>query len=39
MIDMQLPPGEHTLTLQVGDDQHRAMEGLCETITVTVAEE
>jgi hypothetical protein len=39
MIDMQLPPGEHTLTLQVGDDLHRAIEGLCETITVTVAEE
>jgi len=38
MIDMQLPPGEHTLTLQVGDDLHRAIAGLCETITVTVAE-
>jgi hypothetical protein len=38
MIDMQLPPGEHTLTLQVGDDLHRTIEGLCETITVTVEE-
>jgi hypothetical protein len=36
VIDMQLPPGEHTLTLQIGDDLHRTMEGLCETITVTV---
>jgi hypothetical protein len=36
-IDMQLPPGSHRLTLQIGDDLHRAMEGLCETISVTVS--
>lgn len=31
-----LKPGTHKLTVQAGDDQHRTMEGLCETITVTV---
>lgn len=35
-IDMSLTPGEHKLSVQVGDDLHRAVEGLCETITVTV---
>jgi hypothetical protein len=35
-IDMQLTPGMHRLTLQVGDDLHRTIEGLCETITVNV---
>ena len=38
VIDMQLPPGMHRLTLQVGADLPRAIDGLCETITVTVAE-
>jgi hypothetical protein len=37
-IDMQLSPGPHRLTLQIGDDLHRTMPGLCETISVTVAE-
>jgi hypothetical protein len=37
-IDMQLPPGSHRLTLQLGDDKHVTIEGLCTTITVTVAE-
>lgn len=36
VIDMQLPPGQHRLTLQIGDDLHRTIDGLCETITVTV---
>lgn len=36
MIDMQLLPGKHTLTVQIGDDMHRTIEGLCKTITVTV---
>jgi hypothetical protein len=35
-IEMQLPPGKHTLTLQLGDDLHTTMTGLCTTITVTV---
>ena len=38
VIDMQLPTGSHRLTLQVGDDLHRTIEGLCQTITVTVNE-
>ena len=36
MIDMQLLPGKHTLTVEIGDDLHRAIEGLCKTISVTV---
>ena len=36
VIDMQLPPGQHRLTLQIGDDLHRTIEGLCSTITVNV---
>ena len=35
-IDMQLEPGTHKLTLQLGDDLHRTIEGFCETITVHV---
>ena len=31
-----MPPGEHTFAVQVGDDEHRTIEGLCSTITVTV---
>ena len=31
-----LEPGPHTLTLQTGDDEHRTLEGLCNTISVTV---
>jgi hypothetical protein len=37
-IDMQLPPGMHKLTLQLGDDMHRAVAGLCTSITVNVTE-
>ena len=37
-IDMQLTPGPHTLTLQLGDDLHRTIEGLCTTINITVVE-
>ena len=36
-MQMQLPPGKHTLTLQLGDDLHTTMTGLCTTITVNVA--
>lgn len=35
-IEMQMPPGKHTLTLQIGDDAHTTIEGLCQTITVNV---
>ncbi|HUE85756.1 MAG TPA: DUF4399 domain-containing protein [Vicinamibacterales bacterium] len=36
-IEMALPPGPHKLVLQSGDDMHRTLDGLCETINVTVA--
>lgn len=37
-MQMQLPPGKHTLTIQIGDGEHRTLDepGLCQTITVTV---
>jgi hypothetical protein len=38
VIEMQLPPGQHRLAVQAGDDMHRTIAGLCEVITVTVAE-
>ena len=38
VIDMQLPAGPHRLTLQIGDDLHRTIEGLCATISVNVTE-
>lgn len=38
VIEMQLTPGQHTFAVQAGDDLHRTIEGLCETITVTVTE-
>ena len=31
-----LEVGRHTLTLQVGDDEHRTQDGLCTTISITV---
>jgi hypothetical protein len=37
-IEMQLKPGQHRLVLQSGDDLHRTVGSLCETITVTVVE-
>ena len=36
--EINLPPGQHKLTLQIGDDKHATMTDLCETITVTVTE-
>jgi hypothetical protein len=38
-IEMNLPPGEHRIAVQAGDDEHRTIEGLCEVITITVTEE
>ena len=38
VIEMSLPPGTHKLVLQSGDDLHRTLDGLCETINVTVAQ-
>jgi hypothetical protein len=37
VIEMQLTPGPHKLSVQAGDDKHATMTGLCETINVTVA--
>ena len=38
-IEMMLEePGEHTYAVQVGDDEHRTIAGLCETITIRVIE-
>ena len=31
-----LEPGDHTFAVPVGDDEHRTLEGLCSTITITV---
>jgi len=33
-MDMQLSPGKHRLSLQLGDDLHNTVKGLCSTITV-----
>jgi hypothetical protein len=33
-MDTQLTPGQHKLTLAVGDDKHMLVPGLCTTITV-----
>jgi hypothetical protein len=35
-FDSQLTPGKHKLALQIGDDLHNTMPGLCSVITVTV---
>ena len=35
-IDMQLTPGKHKLALQLGDDLHNTVKGLCASITVNV---
>ncbi len=35
-LDLQLAPGPHRIAVQVGDDQHRALPGLCQIVTVTV---
>ncbi len=37
-IESNLPPGEHRLVLQAGDDDHRTLEGLCSVISITVVE-
>ena len=31
------PAGTYELTVQIGDDEHRAQEGLCSTISIEVA--
>ena len=40
MIEMQLEPGEHTITIQIGDGEHVTLDeaGLCTSVTITVSE-
>ena len=35
---MLLEPGAHTFALQVGDDEYRTVNALCETITIRIDE-
>ncbi len=35
-FDSQLTPGRHKLALQIGDDLHNTLPGLCQTIRITV---
>jgi hypothetical protein len=35
-IEMALNPGPHKMAVEVGDDLHHAVEGLCQTINITV---
>ncbi len=37
-IDMQLEPGRYTFAVQIGDDEHRTLDGLCETIEIELAD-
>jgi hypothetical protein len=37
-MDMQLSPGPHKLALEIGDDKHTTIAGLCSTINITVTE-
>lgn len=33
-MEMMLEQGHYRFTVQIGDDEHRTLEGLCETITI-----
>ncbi len=33
-MEMMLEGGEYRFSVQIGDDQHRTIEGLCDTITI-----
>ena len=33
-MEVQLEGGEYRFSVQIGDDEHRTIEGLCETITI-----
>ena len=35
---LQVEPGSYELTVQIGDDLHGTQEGLCETISIEVAD-
>ena len=36
MFDSQFAPGPHKVSLQVADDKHVAMPGLCTSMTINV---
>ena len=36
VTDVPLPPGPHKFSVQAGDDEHRTIAGLCQTISITV---
>lgn len=36
VFDLQLTPGQHKVSLQIGDDKHVTMPGFCSTITLNV---
>ena len=36
VFETLLEAGRHTLTLQIGDDEHMTQDGLCTTISITV---
>ncbi len=38
VIEIGFKPGPHKIAVQAGDDMHRTLPGLCEVISVTVAE-
>jgi hypothetical protein len=37
-IEMALEPGTYQFSVQAGDDDHRTLEGLCETISIELAD-
>lgn len=37
-FSLQVEPGAYELTVQIGDDEHRTQNGLCETIDVEIAD-
>lgn len=37
-IEMALEPGTYQFSVQIGDDEHRTLEGLCETISIELAD-
>ena len=38
VFTLQVEPASYELSLQIGDDLHRTQEGLCETISIEVAD-
>ncbi|MCY4636720.1 MAG: DUF4399 domain-containing protein [Acidobacteria bacterium] len=38
VFTLQVEPAAYELTVQIGDDLHRTQEGLCETISIEVAD-